>query len=98
MSEIGWWWLSFCDGSRPPGSQFLGVCIVDAPAPSPDDEGRAALATAIVRAHALGINPGGEVQASWLCPLSEPRLQREWTHRLLSRAECEAFDAAHALN
>ncbi|HKP06397.1 MAG TPA: hypothetical protein VJU58_04015 [Microbacterium sp.] len=48
----GWWWLSFADGGRPTGQQFLGVAVVRA----------AGLGFAVMRAHALGINPGGEVQ------------------------------------
>lgn len=45
------WWLSFADPTRPKGQQFLGVCIVEAV-----DE-----ISAIKVAHALSINPGGEV-------------------------------------
>jgi len=47
----GWWWLSFADGRRPAGQQFLGVAVVRA----------AGFGLAVMRAHALGINPGGEV-------------------------------------
>lgn len=28
-TKSGWWWLSFCDRSRPSGSQFIGVAIVE---------------------------------------------------------------------
>ncbi len=45
------WWLSFCDTDRPKGTQFLGACIVRAPS----------MVAAVILAHALGINPGGEV-------------------------------------
>jgi hypothetical protein len=46
------WWLSFADATRPAGSQFLGICIVRA----------VDMVSAIKVAHALGINPGGEVR------------------------------------
>lgn len=50
----GWWWLSFADGTKPHGQQFLGVCIVY----GPDFEG----------AHAAtwfyDLNPGGELLGS----------------------------------
>lgn len=52
-----YYWLSFCDPLKPKTKQFLGVCIVRA----------FGVATAILRAHQLGINPGGEV-ASWEIP------------------------------
>lgn len=44
-------YLSFCDLDKPKGTQFLGVCIVDA-----DN-----IIAAVTLAHILGINPGGEV-------------------------------------
>ena len=43
------WWLSFADGDLPKGQQFLGVCLVWAPA----------FPLAVMAAHVLGINPGG---------------------------------------
>lgn len=47
----GWWWMSFADGAKPAGEQFLGVCIVY----GPDFEG----------AHSAtwfyDLNPGGEL-------------------------------------
>lgn len=46
------WWLSFADPTRPTGEQLLGICIVRA----------VDMASAIKIAHALKINPGGEVQ------------------------------------
>ena len=45
------WWCSFADPKRARGEQFLGICIVWAA-----DE-----ISAVKVAHALGINPGGEV-------------------------------------
>lgn len=47
-----WWWLSFVDPALPAGGRFLGVVVVRAPG----------FATAVQTAHALGINPGGQVR------------------------------------
>jgi hypothetical protein len=44
-------WLSFCDVTKPKGSQFLGACIVSA-----ND-----IESAVQKSWILGINPGGEV-------------------------------------
>lgn len=84
MPDVKLWWLSFCDPYKPAGSQFLGACLVRAPD----------MIAAITRAHALGINPGGEVQGLEVPPqtpakeaLIAPRVER-----LMSRGECEAFD------
>jgi hypothetical protein len=54
MTEM--WWLSFCDGDKPKGDQFLGVCLV---------EGNS-LAEALAKAHTLDINPGGEVIGTFI--------------------------------
>jgi hypothetical protein len=43
--------LYFMDTEKPAGQKFLGACIVEA----------YGLVTAIEKAHALGINPGGAV-------------------------------------
>ena len=54
IKEIGlgtYFWLSFADGSLPKGRQFLGVAIIRAHS----------MLEAVQVAHALGINPGGEV-------------------------------------
>lgn len=72
-----WWWLSFADADLPKGSQFLGAAIVRAPG----------FAHAIAKTHALGINPGGEVQCVQYPPDVEP--QPEHVDRLLSRREIE---------
>ncbi len=47
-----WWWLSFADGSRPVGKQFLGACIVG---PAESEMG------AHMLAGMYGCNPGGEI-------------------------------------
>ncbi len=76
-----WWWLSFCDGQRPRGSQLLGVCVVQGDG----------LMGAIQEAHRLGCNPGGEVlgtpirKGEWL-----PK--KKWRGRLLTRAQAEEAD------
>lgn len=76
-------WLSFADGNLPKGAQFLGVVIVDAP----DFLG------AVMRTHALGINPGGEVVGVPVPPGG--RLPSDCKDRLLTRAEAEAADARY---
>lgn len=48
-----WWWLSFADTRRPRGSQWLGMCVVQA-----HD-----LVAAIRVAWAQGLNPGGQVMS-----------------------------------
>lgn len=65
----GWWWLSFADGERPTGQQFLGVAVVRA----------AGFGLAVMRTHALGINPGGEVAGKEIgasCPPPAPLLDK----------------------
>lgn len=78
------WWLSFCDGHLPKGSQFLGACIVEG-----DD-----VAEAAREAWARGCNPGGEVMGGPIDPRIE--VPWKWTNRLLTRKECEQFDAEFA--
>lgn len=77
MQPAQWWWLSFCDTTRPKGEQFLGVAIVQA----------GGIVSAVGEAHRLGCNPGGEVQG-WPMPLVPAE---EWRERLLSREEVEAM-------
>lgn len=75
-----WWWLSFADGDKPKGQQFLGVAVVHA----------LGLGDATMQAHRLGINPGGEVLGipapAWVKP------PQEYTHRLLTKAEAQSLD------
>jgi len=79
------WWLSFADGNKPKGSQFLGAIIIHA-----ND-----FIEAITETHMLGINPGGECQGMQVPPEGEllVPIGEEWKYRLLSLQECEAFDA-----
>ena len=79
-AEAPWWWLSFCDGTRPAGSQFLGaVCVRGFD-----------IGSASMEAHARGCNPGGEVMGIEGPPDFAP--PDGFTNRLLTRAECEEFD------
>lgn len=76
--EHAWWWLSFCDTTRPEGSQFLGGCLVAAPT----------FEVAVARSHLLRINPGGEVAGLGPIPVDQiPDHQPR--HQLLSREEIE---------
>lgn len=71
-----WWWLSFANNER-----NLGVALVKA----------GDFIEAVRRAHALGINPGGEVNG-WAVEedlgLGEPA--PKWQHKLITtRAEMD---------
>lgn len=66
-----WWYLSFAGGG------FRGACLVRATSP----------ADAVREAHALKINPGGEVLAAPLSKLNVPLPPPEFRERLLSREE-----------
>lgn len=81
--ESGWWWLSFVDMDKPEGSRFLGVCIV-----GPVLE----FTHAIPLSHACGCNPGGAVKGFKINPAHIERLPETFTHRLLTRDECEQAD------
>lgn len=78
--EEAWYWLSFADGSRPAGEQFLGVVIVRAKG----------FALAHQQVGLLGISPGGEVLGGPGGPWIEP--PPEYTNRLLTRRECELIE------
>jgi hypothetical protein len=78
-----YWWLSFADADLPKGSQFLGATVIEAPD----------MISAVTRAHALGCNPGGEVVGHAIAPEYSYRIEPWMVGRLMSRAECEAFDA-----
>lgn len=76
------WWCSFCDPGRPPGSQFLGACIV----------GGVTFPVAIQRSWTLGINPGGEISAREFPVSVAAIIDARWRDRLLTKAECAEFD------
>ena len=78
------WWLSFCDGSLPKGSQFLGACIVPA----------ANMADACREAWRRGCNPGGEVcgvQFSADVPVHDG-----WIGRLMNKEEASGWTPGSA--
>lgn len=80
--EAPWQWLSFADGTRPKGEQFLGVAIVQA-----HNVGHAAMV-----AHARGCNPGGEVAAMPIPERFGPP-PPEWDHKLITdRDEIERLE------
>ena len=78
--STGLYWLSFADGDRPKGEQFLGACTVRA----------ADFIESVMAAHLLGINPGGCVEGFACDPGIE--VPDKYVERLLTRAECEAMD------
>lgn len=80
--EEPWWWLSFCDPKRPEGAQLLGVTIV---------EGKTFLG-AVMRAHALGCNPGGEVEGRQI-PFAVLLKLDNYRDRLLSPEESRCLVA-----
>lgn len=79
-NDLGMWWLSFADGTKPKGFQFLGVVIVEA----------YGFTDAIQKSHDLGINPGGEVQGSRVDPMPDD-FPAEKLNRLLSKADLAGF-------
>jgi hypothetical protein len=78
-----WFYLSFCDDTRPAGGQFLGACVVG-PVPHMID--------AVQLAHRLGCNPGGEVMGIALPDDIGSKIPASLKLRLLSRAEAESLD------
>ncbi len=76
---MAFWWLSFADGDKEPGTQFLGVAIV---------EGQNVQA-AVERAAVLGIDPGGEVAAWAVPPEFQARIEPH-VNRLLLGADLAA--------
>lgn len=69
--DLTLFWLSFADGTRPTGTQFLGVVIIR------DSD----FVEAVKAAHRLGANPGGEVKGTEI----EADIPPEYMDRLLSR-------------
>lgn len=81
------WWLSFVDPDLPKGERFLGACLVKALPARPQE--------ALAEAWAQRCNPGGEVMFSEFpgdMPVPDVVFAR-YGNRLLSRAECQEFDA-----
>jgi hypothetical protein len=50
-------WLSFSDPDAPPAKRFLGVAIFD----MDESKGELSVPEIVLKAHELGINPGGQV-------------------------------------
>jgi hypothetical protein len=75
------WWLSFADPDKPAGQQFLGACLVEAPA----------FVLAAFVARARGCNPGGECRGFEIPPdlAREHGLGPEVMDRLFSKAELD---------
>jgi hypothetical protein len=69
---LGWWWLSFVDPEKPDGQRFLGVAIVEG----------SGVASASIKAHALGVNPRGAVKGVPLARDDPPSV--ELRNRLLN--------------
>jgi hypothetical protein len=79
---MSWWWMSFCDAERAEGDRFLGALLIEA-----QDE-----YDMVTRSHALKLNPGGELMFFKVPGEYEECIDPSITYRLLSRAECEAFE------
>nr|ABU51093.1 BpiB02 [uncultured organism Bio4] len=71
-------YMSFADGSKPKGQQFLGGLFIQAKS----------FTGAIRASHQQGLNPGGEVQAA----VVQRPVESKWIGRLMSRAELEEMD------
>lgn len=76
-------WLSFADGLKPEGSQFLGVAIVKADT----------LAAAVRDTWERGINPGGEVMGFHVPERAADTLGEADIGRLLTKDEANALTA-----
>lgn len=103
MSDAKTFWLSFGDGEKPDGEQFLGVAVVDVsveeaadaledirtrfPKASPGAEW---IAAATRKAWLMGCNPGGAVLCAEVPPEHAAVLPR---NRLLTNEELERFGA-----
>lgn len=98
--EGRYWWLSFADGGKPRGQEFLGACVVRA----------SGFVTAIIAAKKFGCYPGGEVVGIPLTMTNEEAIavffvfangdrRKDPAYRLLARPEAEQLYAmidAHA--
>jgi hypothetical protein len=89
------WWLSFADPDRRQGQQFLGVAIIRVPDTDDDEAGtKTGVTNALVRSHALKINPGGEVQFQKLNPSLEVFMPEEFVHKLLTKMDIKRLTDA----
>jgi hypothetical protein len=78
-----WFWLSFADGTRPTGSQWLGAII---------SRGEDFLA-AVRATHAAKINPGGEVQGVEMDDDTVSKVPDSYRNRLLSKSDIDELEA-----
>lgn len=91
-------WLSFCDPNKPKGKQFLGVSVVEVD----DDDveiarilgpvsgrlpGTEGLTAAVVKSHATGCNPGGEVGSVEIPQAALDHLKDTPRHTLMQKPE-----------
>lgn len=97
-------WLSFCDSSRPEGSQFLGACVIEVTREEAEDAlievalrfsfaqgGAEWIAAAVRKAHELHCNPGGEV-ATMEIPPDHPMLNFYARGILMDKATIARLD------
>lgn len=76
-----WWWLSFVDPARAPGTQFLGAVALEVPNN----------VDPIVHAHAVGVNPGGEVAFVFMEPERVAAIPHNMRNRLLTKEEAKSI-------
>jgi hypothetical protein len=80
---MSYWWMSFCEPSKPRGTKFLGALIIKA-------ENEIDL---ITRSWLLKLNPGGEIKFFKIPEKYVSRIPPEWVEtRLITREECEALE------
>jgi len=72
-----YYWLSFCDDTRPKGEHFLGGCLVEADY----------VQDAVLVSWEQECNPGGEVQIIEITPPYEANVARFRLYYLYSEAE-----------
>lgn len=88
-------WLSFCDGERPKGQQFLGVSVVDVDDEDVEDA-RAVLprsgdhwvGAAMLKAWRDGCNPGGQMASIEITDQVPPSIPKS---RLMQAEELKAL-------
>jgi hypothetical protein len=83
-----YYWLSFVDDDLPKGQRFLGGCLVQA----------GSTTAALIKAHAMEINPGGEVAIVEITPKYVANTAKFQTNHLYSKAELEAMDEYRTLD
>lgn len=76
------WWLSYADEN-----EFRGGLILHS-------EG---FMMACFEACILKLSPHGEVHGAPICPEMAAAIPEKWKNRLLTKAECDAFDAELAV-